>query len=396
MRFFLVGGAVRDILLGKSPADEDYLVLNASRESLRARFPKAAEVGTLATAFMLPGAELSLPRSAHNAPLPAKELSSQRLESIVDADLCGRDLTINALALDENGELHAHPTALEDLYAGVLRPCSPTALANDPLRTFRAARMWAQLPDFTPHPELIAAMKSVAQSGALAQIAAERVGKEALKALAAPKPSNFLRLLADTGCLEPWFAELADADGVPAGPWPYHKGSLLRHVYRVLDNMAALRPADELAGWMGLTHDLGKTCTQPEDWPKHHGHDKLGENKAMALAQRLLVPRAHTRAGVLAARWHMVAACYTTLRPGTRVDLLDTLLKAGALERMFALVEADAPEEGPPATGLSMLEQARRDADCIRSVRLRPEERGQGAWSGQRLRELRCLALARA
>lgn len=393
MRFLLVGGAVRDILMGRSPADEDYLVLGASREDLARRFPNAAEVGTQATAFMLPGAELSLPR-------PAPSFSTAKIhlddEAVLDADLLGRDLTINAMALDENGELHAHPAAMEDMAARTLRPCAPTALADDPLRALRAARMWAQLPDFSPHPDLADAMRAIAQSGQLANVAAERVGRETLKALAAPRPSHFLRLLAETGCLHPWFAELAGADGVPAGPWPYHKGSLLRHVCRVLDNMAQLRPGDGLAGWMALSHDLGKTRTSPDHWPRHHGHDKRGESQAMALAQRLSLPRAHTRAGILAARWHMVAACYRTLRPGTRVDLLDTLMKADALERMFALVEADAPEEGPPAMGLSMLEQARQDMARIRRVRLAPEERGLGAWSGRRLRELRCLALAHA
>lgn len=387
MRFVLVGGAVRDMLLGRrdAVADEDYLVLDAGREALLARFPKAAEVGTRATAFMVNGRELSLPRAG------AAPDFVTRAEAPLHQDLSGRDLTINALAVDEDGMLYAHPQALEDVRSRVLRPCSASALLDDPVRALRAARLAAQMPDFKPHPDLLSAMRDA--SASLASVASERVAKETIKALAAPKPSVFFSLLANTGCLQPWFAELGTADAVPAGPMPYHKGSLLRHLGRVLDNLAVMRPGDSLAGWMALTHDLGKAATDPGHWPKHHNHDIRGEDLARSLAQRLGVPNAYARAGTLAARWHMLAACYARLRPGTRVDLLDILHKGGVLERMFALVEADVPEEGPEPIGLALLALAREDLRRILEVRLPPKDQNQGEWSGKRLRELRCLAL---
>jgi tRNA nucleotidyltransferase (CCA-adding enzyme) len=305
----------------------------------------------------------------------------------VDEDLTARDFTINAMALDQDGELYTHPRALEDLGARMLRPCSEVSLSDDPLRVFRAARFFAQLPGFKPHPHLWPAMRRMAGSDALADIDAERVGAELRKALEGPRPGVFLRVLSETGCLRPWFDELAAAADIPAGPLPYHDESVLEHTAQVMDRLAG---QSELAVFMGLCHDLGKTLTPADRWPSHHGHDRLGESLAGRLARRLRLPSRMKIAGRAAARWHMIAARYANLRVGSRVDLLTRLHALKLAQEMFALVVADHGEESA-----SLLERAQADLHAILSVRLPKAQRNQGAASGQRLRQLRCEALAR-
>jgi len=365
---------VRDLLLGRPSGDEDILVLGLDRAELLRRFPQAKEVGKSTPAFIIHGREHTLPRGPD-----------------IDADLAARDLTINALALDEQGRLYAHPQALEDLYGRVLRPASPDSLLADPLRVLRAARFAAQMPEFTASPELLVAMREAAATQAYAELPRERVAKETLKALAGAKPSRFVGLLAQTGALEPWYLELKDADKVPAGPAPYHTDSLLAHLRQVMDRLAG----SALAVWMGLCHDLGKTATDHSHWPRHHGHDKLGVPLAESLARRLGLPERFVRAGCVATAKHMTAAHYAELRPGTRVDLLSVLHEHKLLDEMFALVAADQPENTPLADTESLVLQARQDLTAMLAVRLPPAERNLGPRSGQRLRELRSLALAR-
>ena len=375
MKTLLVGGAVRDLLLGRPPGDEDILVLGLDRDELLRRFPMAREVGRTTPSFIIQGREHALPRGPD-----------------IDADLAARDLTINALALDEQGDLYAHPRALEDLHGRVLRPASPDSLAADPARVLRAARFAAELPEFSASEELIAAMRAVATTPEYAGLPRERVAKETLRAMAAPRPSRFPGLLARAGALKPWFQELADSDQVPAGPAPYHTGSLLAHLQRVMDVLAG----SALRVWMGLCHDLGKAATAPSLWPRHNEHDKLGAALAERLARRLGLPERYVRAGRIASAMHMTAARYAILRPGTRVDLLTLLRDHDLLDEMFALVAADQPETAPLADAAKLAAMARKDLRAMLNVSLPPEERNLGPDSGRRLRELRCLALAQA
>ena len=369
MRIHLVGGAVRDLLLGRPRGDRDYLVLDASAEQFMARYPTARQVGKSFPVFILDGSEYAWPRGPSLA-----------------ADLARRDLTINALALDLSpagaGFIHAHPRALADLQAKILRPASTTALSDDPVRVFRAARFAAQLPDFSLSPELLAQMRQAGEQGLLAGHPAERFGQEVRKALAAANPGRFLTLLADTGCLPPWFVELAQAKDIPAGPAPYHHEDVLTHTAQVMDRLAG----DALAVWMGLTHDLGKTLTGPESWPSHHDHAQAGEEPAERLGQRLRLPGAFIRAGVVASAKHMLAKDYPLLRPGTAVDLLLSLEARRLTSRMFRLVQADC--------GLDHLGQARRELRAILKVKLPEEKRDLGEESGEALRLARCEVLS--
>ena len=428
MRILLVGGAVRNLLLGKPVADKDYLVLDADEAELLRAFPEARKAGREFTAYLVGNNEYSLPRPGPapvGATAPAPSEASKKglvdttdanqddpLDHILDADLMGRDLTINAMALEAPlpgqpvtpGLMLLHPQALPDLMQGVLRPASSSAMNDDPARVFRAARFYAQLPDFTPHKELVTAMRRCARRGLLDGLPPERVGRELRKALTAPRPGNFLRLLDAANCLRPWFRELAGASRVPAGPLPYHDTDVLSHTAQVMDRLALEQQAraaggpslwDEesaaLAVWMGLTHDLGKSITDQAIWPHHYEHEHHGEPLARNLGERLRLPVKFIRAGAEAAKLHMKAGHYAILRPGTRVDLLERLHRADLMDQMFALARADSSEDQDNAEAL-----AKADLTRMLGVRLDPEDQDLGSASGERLRNLRCQALANA
>ncbi len=367
----LVGGAVRDWLLGIRPQEYDFAFAEPEALFLQHN-PDAHKVGKSVAVFLLEGREYaSLRGSGAEADLSTR----------IARDLAYRDLTINALALEGNGVLHAHPLALGDLRAGILRPASPHSFMDDPARIFRLARLACALPDFTVHEEAVAQMRQVAATGRLARIPAERVGRECLKAFAAARPSRWLPVLAEGGCLDPWFAECGQAHDIPAGPLPWHSQSVAEHLGTVMDAVAG----DPLRVWMAFCHDLGKLSTAPDILPHHYGHEARGAVLALEMASRLALPKRYGRAGELAALLHMKAGIYECLRPGTRCDLLMRVHSLGLDEPFWRLVDADS--------GLSIRERARQELAVILAVSLPDHLKNRGRESGRRLREARCRAL---
>lgn len=384
MRIYTAGGAIRDLLLGRPPEDRDFSFAGTEEEFVRA-YPEA--------------------RKVVDSPRPIwihRGHEYTRLQGGTPAaDLARRDFTVNAFLLAENGVLHAHAAAFADLRDKVIRPASATALQEDPVRAFRAARFFACLPEFSVDPDCTVQMRRMATENRLEKIPAEQVGKEVRKACQGKTPGNFLRLLDQTGCLEPWLSELSGASALPAGPPAFHSGSVLEHTAAVMDAAAgvarALPPSDvaphgprrirELAVWMALCHDLGKTTTEPHLLPHHYGHEKRGEALARNLAARLKLPAVFHKAGWLASRHHMQAGQYGNLRPGTRVDLLNALLASRLFLPFAMFVTADARSPG-------LFALLKRDADRVRQVRLPEKWHNKGAMSGVILREMQCRALA--
>lgn len=404
MKIFLVGGTVRDQILGQTPNDRDFVVMDSTTEQFLKQFPKAKIVGKKLPVFLLGRDQYTLS--------PARTIAQ---------DLTTRDLTINSLAQDQAGRIFAHPLALADLKNKILRPISLKNFRTDPLRIFRAARFLAQWPEFVPHLSLIAISKKIAQKKHLMHnIAPERIGQELLKALNSPLPSRFFLFLNQAQALSPWFAELKQAKNIPAGPPKYHgESSLFRHLLMTMDKLASDKflhfkqnsRQDELCSnldkdthtdidqqlaskainhglfvWMALCHDLGKISTPTKQLPRHIGHDLRSEQVIHHLWKRLRLPKKYLQAGKVAGRWHMVGAQYALLRPGKKVDLLLTLHTKGLLKAFFALVKADH--------GLDYLSQAQQDLDTILSVHLPPDCPYHGPEAGNHLRGLRAQALA--
>jgi tRNA nucleotidyltransferase (CCA-adding enzyme) len=365
LNIYLVGGAVRDRLLGRPVQDKDFVVVGAGEDEFLNHFPHAKKVGQRHPVYIVGRDEYILSSAAD-----------------IQADLLNRDLTINALAQDLGGRIFGHPLARSDLQQTVLRPISEQNFLSDPLRVFRGARLAACLPNFAIHPSLEQVMGSVGAKGGLEDLAAERVGSEVLKACGCPQPGRFLTLLAHTGTLAPWLRELSCAADIPAGPSAYHSGSLLAHLTEVMNRLAG----SGLLVWMGLCHDLGKTSADPQQWPKHHGHDLAGEELALNLGNRLRLPSRYIRAGAVAARWHMVAGRYDQLRPGTKVDLLLMLHKCELVQELFGVVRADK--------GQDHVTRAQADMKRVLAVRLPDAYREIGPKAGEMLRHLRCRALS--
>lgn len=364
MKFYLVGGAVRDMLLGISPKEYDFVFTGAVEEFISCN-PTARRAGNDFAICILKGIEY--------APIRGKT---------IDEDLTFRDLTINALALDETSRIYSLPDTFHDLQRKILRPASKTAFLQDPLRIFRVARFAAEFPDFSVHSDTYAQMKQVAKLGLLESLTPERVGAEFLKAIGATQPGRFLEILDQASCLSPWFLELSRMSSIPAGPIQYHSNDCLAHVVNTVNKCRG----DITACYMALCHDLGKQETKKELLPRHIGHEKRGEELAERLGQRLRLSTHLIKAGMIASRLHMKAGLYPTLRIGTKVDLLHSLHRQRVLKSFFRMIEADS--------GHNYLPQAQADLKVILSVTLPPELQDLGEESGKRLRELRCLALS--
>jgi len=173
-------------------------------------------------------------------------------------------------------------------------------------------------------------------------------------------------------------------DVIPAGPAPFHRDSVLEHTCRVMDALAG----NQVAVWMGLAHDLGKTTSPPEMLPHHYGHERRGKLMAHTLAERLALPRRFQKAGALAAELHMLGGIYPKLRIGTKRDLLMCIHAAHLDAPFWDLISADAAQDRRT--------DALRDLGVLRRVRLPGKLCGKGRESGIRLRLLQCEALYRS
>ncbi|WP_456324734.1 tRNA nucleotidyltransferase [Desulfonauticus submarinus] len=363
MKIYLVGGSVRDYFLGKVPKDLDFVVLDCKEEEFLKKFPQAKKVGKVKSVFYIGRDEYTL-SSYEN----------------IEQDLEHRDLTINSLAKQEDGKLIAHPLALDDLEKKILRPIKKQNFLDDPLRVFRAARFWAELPDFTLSEELVETCRYVVQQKDIwEKISPERIGQELCKALKAKRPGNFLAFLENVRGFEFWFEELKQVSQIPAGPRPYHKSSVLGHTIRLMNELAG----DFWAVWMAFCHDLGKILTPPDLYPHHYGHEQKGIKVVLALTKRLKLSHKMALAGKLASLYHMQAGNYNDLRSGTKVRLLKNI--EYFLEPFFRLVFVDSKKD--------YLAQAKKDLEIIKQVKLPTKFQGLGPKSGEILLSLQGSAL---
>jgi tRNA nucleotidyltransferase (CCA-adding enzyme) len=346
MRIYLVGGAVRDKLLGRPVVDHDHVVTGARPEDLLALGYRP--VGSDFPVFLHPdtGEEYALARTERKSGRGYHGFVFQADPTVtLEQDLARRDLTINAIAEDEHGALVDPYGGVRDLEARVLRHVSP-AFVEDPVRLLRVARFAARFAPlgFSVADETMALLRRMVADGEVDHLVPERVWAETRKALGEAQPSAFLRVLREAGALRVLFPEIDALYGVPQRAEFHPEIDTGIHVEMVLDAAAALAPGDDLVGFCALVHDLGKALTPADALPRHIGHEQRGVAPLRALAARLKVPTEHAALAEIVCREHLNAHRALELKPATVLKLLatlDALRRPERLETFLAACLAD-------------------------------------------------------
>jgi tRNA nucleotidyltransferase (CCA-adding enzyme) len=335
---YLVGGAVRDKLLGREPKDFDFVAVGATQSDFLKVFPRAQAVGKSFPVYLVEGlGEVAFARKERKLGPYHTDFEVLFDPSVsLDEDLSRRDLTINAIAMRPDGSIIDPFGGAKDLLFKKLRHVGP-AFSEDALRLYRLARFAAQL-DFTIDPATIAFTHHVPMSDLVA-LPGERVCEEFRKALRSAHPRRFVEELERMGVLGLHFPELAHLRKVPAGPPEHHpEGDSLTHSLMALDEFSGYTVNSEDAESMRLSvlfHDLGKGVTPVEKWPSHPGHDLAGVPLVEAACARLKMPNAMTKAAVMVCREHMRVHAFLEMRKGKQVDLIlaadKTCIKAEGL-----------------------------------------------------------------
>lgn len=331
-RIFLVGGAVRDLLLGKESVDLDLVVALPEQELTTRRFrtvtPKDAPPILL----------------YHSAAIGKVEATCISDVAELTDDLRRRDFTVNALALDLGGKLHDPFGGRDDLKARLLVPCSATCFHDDPTRLFRAFRFAAD--DWEIAASTVTLIQSEDWNERLQLLPIERFSAEMVKTFAQPQPGRFFALMLQFNVGRDLLPELFRMPQIPAGPLEHHpEGDLFTHNCEVLASMVA-QSAEPLARFCAFFHDLGKLATDPALYPKHHGHDDAGFTMAPAFCNRLALPATWRNALAWSSRLHGPANRWHETRDSTRIRIAAGAIKGGITEILPQLTAADWPE-GP-------------------------------------------------
>jgi tRNA nucleotidyltransferase (CCA-adding enzyme) len=352
MQVYLVGGAVRDALLGLPVRERDWVVVGGTREELlRLNY---REVGRDFPVFLHPGTheEYALARLERKVAPGYRGFAVEfGAQVTLEEDLARRDLTINAIAQAEDGSLIDPYGGKGDLESRTLRHVSE-AFSEDPVRVLRVARFAARFAPlgFRVAPETLGLMRDMVQRHEVDALVAERVWQESEKALREPAASTFFQVLRDCGALKSIYPEIDALFGVPQPPKWHPEIDSGVHTLMVLDQAVALTD-DVGARFAALVHDLGKAQTPPGEWPSHHGHEERSVELIEGLAARLRVPSEYRNLALIVARFHGIVHRAFELKAKT---LLDFMERADAFRRSerfaLALLACEADSRG--RTGL--------------------------------------------
>jgi len=346
MRIYLVGGAVRDKLLGRPVTDHDHVVVGAHPEQMRELGYRP--VGKDFPVFLHPqtSEEYALARTERKTGHGYHGFAFHADPSVtLEEDLARRDLTINAMAQAEDGSLVDPFHGKRDLDARLLRHVSP-AFVEDPVRLLRVARFAARFAPlgFTVAPETMALMRQMVKNGEVDHLVPERVWQETRKALGEAQPSAFVRVLREAGALAVLFPEVDALYGVPQRAEFHPEIDTGVHVEMVLDMAARIAPGNDVVGFCALTHDLGKALTPADVLPRHIHHEHAGVEPLRRLVARLRVPTEHATLAEQVCREHLNAHRAFELKPSTVLRLLtslDALRRPERLSLFLAACEAD-------------------------------------------------------
>src|SRR5580692_2551612 len=318
MEVYLVGGAVRDELLGLPVKERDWVVVGATKEELeRLGF---REVGRDFPVFLHPETheEYALARLERKVSPGYRGFTVEfGPEVTLEEDLARRDLTINAIAQSADGALLDPYGGKQDLEARVLRHVSP-AFVEAPVRVLRVARFAARFAPlgFLVAPETLALMRAMVERREVDALVAERVWQETEKALREPMAGEFFRVLRECGALQAIYPEIDALFGVPQPAQWHPEIDTGAHTLMVLDQ-ATLLSGDPRVRFAALVHDLGKGTTPRTEWPSHRGHEERSVAIIESLCARLRVPSEYRDLGVIVARYHGIVHRAFELRPNT-------------------------------------------------------------------------------
>jgi len=400
MEVYLVGGAVRDRLLGRPVHERDWVVVGARPEDLvRDGF---VSVGREFPVFLHPQTheEYALARLERKVGPGYRGFTTQFSPDVtLEEDLKRRDLTINAMAESSSGEIIDPYGGRRDLQARLLRHVS-AAFVEDPVRILRVARFAARYADlgFRLADETRELMSKMTASGEVDALVPERVWQETERALGEPRPEVYFETLRNCGALRVIFPEIDALFGVPQPAKWHPEIDTGVHVMLALRYSANVG-ASTAVRYAALTHDLGKALTPKEMLPRHRGHEEAGVALVEGLCERLKVPNGFRELAVLACRHHALVHKALELRPNTVLTLLETTDAFRRPERFAELLlacEADARGrtglEDRPYPQAAYLLKAR---DAAAAVTLTNEERTglQGRAIGEKIREKRLTAV---
>ena len=358
MTRYLVGGAVRDKLLQLPVKDRDWVLVGATSKDIEELMETGyQQVGKDFPVFLHPQTkeEYALARKERKTGVGYKGFDFDTEEVTLEEDLLRRDLTINAIAEAETGELIDPFQGQKDLKQKILRHVSP-AFAEDPLRVLRVARFAARYASmgFTIAPETKKLMQQIVNAGELQHLSGERVWQEFYKALGEHSPRSFIEVLHETGALQELMPELNQLDGVPQPPKHHPEIDTFDHVLRSLDQAVLLTQnnstsfdEDEKKAvcFATLLHDLGKGITPKELLPKHHEHEEKGLPLVKAVCARFKIPKMHTQLALYACAEHLNCHKALELKPSTILKLLrriDYFRKPQNLKLLLLVCEADS------------------------------------------------------
>ena len=400
MQIYKVGGAVRDRLLGRTVSEVDWVVVGASAEQMLELGYR--QVGADFPVFLHPqtGEEYALARTERKSGHGYGGFTFHASPDVtLEQDLIRRDLTVNAMAEDDQGNLIDPYNGQQDLEARILRHVSP-AFAEDPLRVLRVARFAARYAPlgFSVAPETLMLMRRLAESGELAHLTAERSWKEISRALMEPRPDVFVQVLRDCGALAALLPEVDDLFGVPQPQAHHPEIDTGEHVLSVLRQCAEHdQPLN--VRWASLLHDVGKGLTPEDQWPRHIAHEQKGLRLIQAINERCKAPRDCAELAMLVGEFHTHGHRALELRPSTLLELLqrfDVFRRPQRFAEFVAACEMDARgrlglEQREYPQGAYLLGAA----EAARQVPVKPllEKGFKGAELGEALNRERLQAL---
>lgn len=396
MQIYKVGGAVRDRLLGQPVTDVDWVVVGATSDEMLVKGYRPVGIDFPVFLHPLTGEEHALARTERKSGVGyGGFVFHASPEVTLEQDLIRRDLTINAMAEDKDGNLTDPYGGQHDLEARILRHVSP-AFAEDPLRVLRVARFAARYAGhgFSIAPETMDLMRQLSESGELQALTPERSWKEISRALMEDHPEVFIRVLHDCGALKELMPEVEALFGVPQPEAHHPEIDTGEHVLSVLQQTARHHQPLSVR-WACLLHDLGKGVTPKSEWPRHIAHEHTGLPLIKALNERLRTPRECQELALLVGQYHTHGHRALELKPSTLLELLhsfDVYRRPQRFEEFIRACEMDARGRlGLEQRDYPQASYLHNAAETARAVSVQPllEKGLKGQELGNALKEAR-------